>query len=127
VQDLGTSNAFAHEKNCVSQGAHLMSVQSSVASAALAAYGQSLWVGLFDHKVEGSYHWFGALWAHSLRAVGGCGLVLFFDHHRVLRGWRRLLWIGRWLVSCLCAAVNGTLRLDRQVRGASCRLDTSSA
>jgi hypothetical protein len=47
VQDLGTTTANAHEKNCLSQGAHLMSVSSSTANNIVKAYGSNMVLGTY--------------------------------------------------------------------------------
>jgi hypothetical protein len=47
VQDLGSSTANANEKNCLDQGAHLMSVTSATANNALKAYGSTMYIGSF--------------------------------------------------------------------------------
>lgn len=59
VYNLGSSTAFAHQQNCISKGGHLMSVHSAAAMTAVAAYTSAyLWIGLYDRKVEGNFHWF---------------------------------------------------------------------
>jgi hypothetical protein len=52
VQDLGFASALTHQKNCMSQGAHLMSIQSAKAVEAVAAYGQALYLGLFLQSIH---------------------------------------------------------------------------
>ena len=47
VQDLGSSTANANEKNCLDQGAHLMSVTSATANNALKAYGSTMYIGTY--------------------------------------------------------------------------------
>eukprot|EP00750_Incisomonas_marina_P016456 INCI19131.1.p1 GENE.INCI19131.1~~INCI19131.1.p1 ORF type:complete len:501 (-),score=118.30 INCI19131.1:105-1478(-) len=59
VYNLGSATAFTHQQNCISKGGHLMSVHSAAAMTAVAAYTTAyLWIGLYDRKVEGNFHWF---------------------------------------------------------------------
>ena len=58
VYNLGSVSGFAHQQNCISKGGHLMSIHSAAAMNAVAAYGSELWIGLYDRKVEGNFHWY---------------------------------------------------------------------